>query len=99
MKKLYLPAGLFLMLLMLSPASIDANSWERVGTLVSDASRDESALVVESLNPIQEGQAILLESRDGSYQEVIVVRHRYGHNLILETNLLNEFVAGARIYQ
>ena len=99
MKKGYLIIGLFLVFILSQPPLPAQDSWERVATLVSDVSRDESAIIVKLLQPIQEGQLILLESRDGSYQEVVEVRHMYGHNLILESTLLNDFVSGSRIYQ
>jgi hypothetical protein len=80
-------------------ASLFAQEWKYVGVIISDASRGESAIVVKVDAPIAEGRGILIESRDGTLRDVYRVQHVYENTIVLDKNLREPFVSGARIYQ
>jgi hypothetical protein len=79
--------------------SVVAQQWQYVGLLTSDASTDESSLIVEVTQPIQAGKLIMIESRDGLVRESYHVRHVYGHVVILEERLTSAFVSGSKLFQ
>lgn len=99
-KRLIFLLGLLLAItILLGPPSVQGQQWRHVAVVISDASVGETAVIVEFLSPCQEGRSILIENREGTYREELYVRHVYGHNIILEEALTQEFVSGARIYQ
>lgn len=89
-----------LVLLALLAAQGAAQQWTFVARLSSDASRGESMIRVETLEPVVSGRALLIEDRDGAKREVYKVHAVFdGFNVILETRLKSDFAAGAKIFQ
>jgi len=76
-----------------------AQEWKYVGIVAADASRDETGLTVEAVQPIQVGRLIMIESRDGKRRETYLVRHVYDHTVILESPLVSPYVSGSKLYQ
>ena len=84
-------------LLMAGPAI--GQQWKLVAVLASDTSIDESDLIVDILEPVEEGRLIRIETRDGKTVETYEVRHVYEDHVILMDAVRSEFIAGAKIYQ
>jgi len=83
----------------LSGVSLWAQNWQYVATLTSDASGGETLLNVDWVAPGKVAHMILIESLDGRRAEISVVEHIYGSRLILKERLMNDFLAGSRLYQ
>ena len=77
----------------------DAPNLQQVAVLTSDASRNESALVVDVTTAIVVDKDLVIESRDAKVKETVTVKNVYGHNVILKVALKNEFLAGSKLYQ
>ena len=73
--------------------------WKLVAVLVSDTTVEESDLVVDVLDQVEEGKLIRIESRDGIVIETYEVRHVYEDHILLMEPLQREYLAGAKIYQ
>lgn len=84
---------------LILPGSAQGQEWRHVAVVASDASAGETSLTVEFLGSCQEGRKILLENRDGSYREEVLVQHIYGWHIILEKPLKQAFSSGSRVYQ
>ncbi len=69
------------------------------GVLLTDASPDESGLWVDVTVPVAVDAPLIVESRDGSYRGVYRVRHVFDSHVLLESRLLEPYVAGSRILQ
>lgn len=87
------------MLLLSGITLLLAQEWEYVARVASDASTDETSVLLEIFQPIQPGRLIMIESRDGTVRQTYEVRHVYDHHIILETRLTRDFVAGSKVYQ
>lgn len=85
--------GLFL------ATTLTAQEWKYLGTVTSDASIGESAILVKTDAPVVAGRTILIESRDGMTRETYQVRHVYGHTVLLEEHLRQPFVSGSKVFQ
>ena len=73
--------------------------WKLVAVIASDVTIEESDLVVDILEPVQEGKLVRLETRDGKIVETYEVRHVYQDHIILMEPLRSEYIAGAKVYQ
>ena len=73
--------------------------WKLVAVLATDTTYDESDLVVDLLDSVEEGKMIRIETRDGKVSENYEVRHVYEDHIILMEALRVEYIAGAKIYQ
>jgi len=76
-----------------------ADKWEYVATVVSDASKDESELLVDSGQSIVVDRPLLIELRDGTLRQTYGVRHVYGSHVLLKERLKRDFLAGSKVYQ
>lgn len=72
---------------------------QQVAVLVSDVSRDETALVVDTSAGIVVDKDLMIESRDGKLKETVAVKHVYGNNVVIKEKLKNRFLAGSKLYQ
>ncbi len=72
---------------------------QQVAVLTSDASGDETLLIVDTTTGVVVDKDLLIESRDGKVRETVVVKHVYGNSLVLKEKLKNAYVSGSRLYQ
>ncbi len=100
MKRVLLAWGVLMAAVaLLGPEPVQGQQWKYVAMVISDASKGESALLVELVAPCQEGRDILIENREGTYRERHYVRHVYGRHVILGAGLQQEFLTGSKVYQ
>jgi hypothetical protein len=91
--------GISLIVLFLVSGPAVAQQWKLVAVLASDTSAEESDLIVDILEKVEDGKLIRIESRNGKVIETYEVRHVYQDHIILMEPLRTEFIAGAKIYQ
>jgi len=72
---------------------------QQIAVLVSDASRDETVLIVDTSTGIVVDKDLMIESRDGKLKETVAVKHVYGNNVVIKEKLKNRFLAGSKLYQ
>jgi hypothetical protein len=72
---------------------------QHVATLVADADRGETWLIVKWVGSGDLDQPILIEDRDHGRRESSEVRDIFDSNLILKHPLDGRYLAGARLYQ
>ena len=73
--------------------------WKLVAVLASDSTLEESDLIVDILESVEEGKRIRIEDRNGQIVELYEVRHVYDDHILLMEPLRIEYIAGAKIYQ
>ena len=87
--------------------SQEGSEWEHehgamnhhVATLVSDADRGETWLLVEWADEGRVDEPILIEDRDHGRRESAEIRDIFGDHLILKDYLDGRYLVGARLYQ
>ena len=89
----------FLALIGVSGVLHSSENWKYVGSLASDASRDESILTVDLVAPVAVDGSIMVERRDGELTEIHELQHVYDNQVVLKERLKSDFMAGSRVYQ
>ena len=97
--KRYHVFGIVLLVFILVCGPVLGQQWKLVAVLASDTTLDESDLIVDVLETVEEGKMIRIETRDGKVSEDYEVRHVYEDHIILMESLRVEYIAGAKIYQ
>ncbi len=69
------------------------------GVLLTDASKDESAVWLQGTPQFRVDALVVIESRDGSYRGTYEVKHVLDGHLLLKSALREPYLAGSRVLQ
>ncbi len=88
-----------LMLVLTLVPTAGAQQLQVRGTLLTDASQDETSLWVRTNGSVAVDELIVLESRDGTLRASYRVRHVFGNHVLVTEFLREDWLAGSRVLQ